>query len=309
MIQNFISKLSPKEKKIAAVTAVFVLLALFDRLFLGPVMSRMHSLDEDIQKEENAIISDLRLLSYKERIIKENDTLRPYYAVDLKTEEEIIAAFLKRIEMLATQAHVNLIKVNPSEVRPQKGYVEYYASLEADGRLSDILRFMHSIDTADDLIKIVTVEMAPKRASAEEVKLNMSVVKVLVDLASIEQAKKILAGDMSAMVPMAGGRAAQGPGGSGGQGFGGAGGAAGGSGGQGSEGAGQPGTGGSGDLRTGGGAASEPGGAGATQAVSQRFGMKGGAAKKEPAPKKEEEVDEIKPSIFEKILEKRGDQE
>ena len=130
MIQNFISKLSPKEKKIFYIAIIFVVIAFLDRLFLGPVMSRLHSIDSEIEQQKNAIKSDLRFLSYKDRILKENEDFGIYYTKKAQTEEEIIAAFLKKIEMFASESKVNLIKVSPSEAKQKKGYMEYYADLE-----------------------------------------------------------------------------------------------------------------------------------------------------------------------------------
>ncbi len=191
MIQNFLSKLSPTEKKIFYIAIIFVLLALLDRLFLGPAMSRLKSLDEEIEQQKNVIKGDLRFLSYKDKILKENETFKPYYAPKSQAEEEIIAAFLKKFEILASDSKVNLIKINPADSKQRKGFIEYYANLECDGKLDDMAKFIYSINTSDDLLKIVKLSMAPKKAGSEEVTSSMTVTKTIVGVSATQEVEQL----------------------------------------------------------------------------------------------------------------------
>ena len=181
MINDFFTKLSDQEKKIFYVAIAVVLLMALDRVFLGPVLSRMKSLDVEIAQQKNVIQRDLRFLSYKDRIMKENETLKSYYETKSKTVDEIIAVFLKNLEGMATQSQVNLIKVSPTDSKRKKGYIEYYASLECEGFLENLATFMHAIDTSNDLLKIIKVNMGLKRASGEEILCNMVVAKIIID--------------------------------------------------------------------------------------------------------------------------------
>ncbi|MFA5060345.1 MAG: type 4a pilus biogenesis protein PilO [Candidatus Omnitrophota bacterium] len=186
MVTDFISKLSEKEKKILYIALGFVVLAICDRLFLGPALSNLKVLDESILEQEGIIKSDSRFLAYKNKILKENEVLSPFYAQKSQTEEEIIASFLKQLEILATSAKINLAKVSPADSKQKKGYVEYYASLECDGRLEDVVKFMHAVDASDDLLKISKISMAPKRAGSEEISASMTVVKLILGTPATE---------------------------------------------------------------------------------------------------------------------------
>lgn len=279
MIQNFISKLSPQERKIFYIAACFIILALVDRIFFGPLTSKLKSLDEDIEQEKNVIKRDLRFLMYKDKILKENEELSIYYSKAPKTEEEIIADFLKAVEILATEAKINLIKVSPSETKPKKGYVEYYADLECDGPLENVAKFIHSIDSSKDLLKIVKMDLAPKKASANEISAVMSVVKFVIDVSSIEEEEKLLAaaggtsgGEGASGQDMSANAAAE-----------------------------------AGGASSGAADASSKGVTGATEAAgSTRFPMKGLKDDKKEQPPPAGEVNEIKPSPWEKILHKKG---
>ena len=191
MLQNFFTKLSPKEKKIFYATLGFVVIALFDRLFLGPVTARLTSLDEEIKEEKNMINSDLRLLSFKEKVLKENMVFAPYFMVKARANEEIIAEFLKKIELLASETRVNLIRVTPSDSRRKKGFTEYFAVLECEGLLENIAKFMYAVDTSPDLMKIIKVNLTPQRAGGEEVGASMAIVKTIVDGSSLRDAEKV----------------------------------------------------------------------------------------------------------------------
>lgn len=192
MIQNFISKLSEKEKKILYITIVFVLLAFLDRLFVGPAMEKLKSLESEIESQENLIKRDLRFLSYKNKILRENEDLRKYYTLKSLSEEEIIAAFLKKIEMLASEAKVNLIRVSPSESRQRNGYTEYFATLECDGLLENVAKFAYTIDISGDLLKIVKLDMAPKKAGSDDVTATMAVSKIIIDASALKDAETLV---------------------------------------------------------------------------------------------------------------------
>jgi len=191
VIQNFISKLSVQEKKIAYITVGFLVLALFDRVFFGPVMSQLKSLDEQIEQEKNMAKRDLRFLSYKSKIVKEDEAFRVFYDQKFQTEEEIIAAFLKSVEVLASEAKLNLIKVSPDDSIAQKGFVEYFANLECNGPLENLAKFMHAIDASAEMLRITKFSVTPKRASEQDVQAAMTVAKMIINPPSADEVGEI----------------------------------------------------------------------------------------------------------------------
>ena len=181
MIQEFYTKLSEKEKKIFYIAILFAVLALFDVLFIRPVMSKLNSLENEIDDTKNSIKRDMRFLSYREKISFEQKEFSKYQTDEMKTEEEIIAGFLKTVELIASEASINLVKLNPAEVEPKKGYIEYYANLECDGRLENLINFMHKIDMTQNLLKVVKLNLTGNKASADKVKVSMKISKLIID--------------------------------------------------------------------------------------------------------------------------------
>ena len=61
------------------------------------------------------------------------------------------------------------MKLNPSEITNQKGSIQYFANLECVGRLQNVITFMHKIDTTNNLLKVVKMNMTGNKATPEEV--------------------------------------------------------------------------------------------------------------------------------------------
>jgi len=179
LIQKFFSKLPDKEKKVFYITLLIVSLAFLDRLFLGPVLDRLQTIDEEIERQRNGIIRDLRLLSYKDHIIQEGEAYNKYFTSGMKDVDVVNAEFLQAIERLASQAKVNLVKSNPTESKKLKRYTEYYANLDLNGPLENVVTFMHMVNTSDELLKVVRFSMTPKRG-ANEVNSSMTIVRLII---------------------------------------------------------------------------------------------------------------------------------
>ncbi len=180
MINKFISGLSPNEKKIFAVAGLFIVLALFDRLLVGPSLTRTKELDESIAKEEDVIKQNLRFLDYKDRIVKEAATFKDYYTQDVRTEEEVIAGFLKKLELMGTQSSVELSKISPSGQDYQKDHVKYFVSMDCSGKLQDITAFVYAINNSKELIKVEKMSLSGNARNAEAVQASLTVSKMIV---------------------------------------------------------------------------------------------------------------------------------
>ncbi|HLF19106.1 MAG TPA: hypothetical protein VI749_09520 [Candidatus Omnitrophota bacterium] len=180
MIQKFVSGLSEKERKVFYITVLFVSLALFDRLFIGPVLSHLERLDLEIEKQKVDILRDRRFLAYQDRIKKESEIFSKYFSAAVPDDDVVNAQFLSLIEKLATLGKVSLIKSNPSHTNKQELFNEYFASVDCNGNLEDVISFMHTINTTEELLKVTKFNMSPRRGGSEnEVKVSMSVVKLI----------------------------------------------------------------------------------------------------------------------------------
>ena len=181
LLNQFLAKLSEKEKKIFYITVLFLAFALMDRLFFGPIMDKLKTIAQTITEQEDSIKADLRLLFFKNKIVKSSEVFSKYFSSAQKDDDVINAEFLSKVEKFATQSNVNLIKSNPSESKKEKNFIQYFANLDCAGQLKDVISFMYFINSADDLFKITRFNMTPKRGSEGEVNASMTIVKMIVN--------------------------------------------------------------------------------------------------------------------------------
>ncbi len=179
-IQKIISGLSDTGKKLMAVALIVLLVALFDRLLISPTMSKLSSIDQEITKEENVIRQDLRFLRQKDRVIKQAQAYEPFLTEKILSDDEMIAAFLKRLEVMANKANVTIIKVTPSSAVKEEKMSKLQADLECSGNLTDVVNFMHLLEISQDLMKISKYSLGSKKSDTDEVKATMTVVKAVI---------------------------------------------------------------------------------------------------------------------------------
>ena len=179
-ITKFISGLNEIQKKLLVITVVIVIAALFDRLLIAPTMSRLSSIEEDIAKEEALIKQDIHFLGYKDRIVKESEEISPYLTKNMSTDEEMIAAFLKKLESLASQTKVMLIKINPAPGEQDAEYWKYQADLECSGNLENVVSFIHLVNSDTNLMKVLKFNFSANKSNADEIKATMTIEKIVV---------------------------------------------------------------------------------------------------------------------------------
>ncbi|MBF0484430.1 MAG: hypothetical protein HQL25_06960 [Candidatus Omnitrophica bacterium] len=188
---KLISKFSDGEKKIFYIAIIIVLVALFDRLFLGPVFGRLDKLSSDIEAQKEVIKSDLKYLAYQDRIVAENNKYTKYYVEDLKDDDVINADFLRAIEKIAGNSGVALSKSNPGIVKKSKYYVEYFAAVDCAGKLEDVVKFIHMINSDPSLMKVAKFSMVPKRGGTDNaVSASMDIVKMVTNAKMVNETEK-----------------------------------------------------------------------------------------------------------------------
>lgn len=162
------------------IASLFVLLALFCRLLIGPSLSRMKELDENIAKEQDVIRQNMRFLGYRERIVKDASAFKDFYTQDVRTEDEIIADFLKKLELMGTKSKVDLSKISPAAQEYQKNYVKYLVTMECSGKLEDVTSFLYTINNSKELIRVEKMTLAGNTRAAGTVQASLTVSKMIV---------------------------------------------------------------------------------------------------------------------------------
>ena len=132
----------------------------------------------------------MKFLSYKDKIAKDSQAFESYFE-DLRDDDVVNAEFLSNVEKLATESKVSLVKSNPTQSKKHGDYIEYFANLDCSGVLKDVVSFMHSVNSSKGLLKIVQFNMSPKKGTAGEVNVSMTIVKMVTNLSMTAQSSDL----------------------------------------------------------------------------------------------------------------------
>ena len=169
---------SPPER-LLTVAMIFVLLAFFDRLLIGPSLSRLKDIDESIVKEEAGIKQNMRFLTYRDRIVKEAATFKDFYSRDVRAEEEVIGEFLKKIELMATQSKVELSKISPLGQDYKKDFIKYFVTLDCSGKFEDITNFIYAVNNSRDLLKVEKMNIVGNSRELDKVQAGLTISRMI----------------------------------------------------------------------------------------------------------------------------------
>lgn len=170
----FLSRLSKREKIILAVTLVVVGIFFSDRLVLHPLVGIFRSTDQEFQDLEVNIKKSVRLLSQKNHLQEE---VKKYasYSVQAKSAEEEAVALLKAIEGLAGEAGVNLVYVKPAAAKTEERLKKYYANLEFEAQMEQLIKFFYQVESSTQLLKIEKFSVQPSAEGSSVVRCVVTV--------------------------------------------------------------------------------------------------------------------------------------
>lgn len=188
-MNQFFSNLTPFQRKIFYVAVFFVTLALFDRLLIEPTLSKRAEIDEQIKREKELIRGDIKILSYKGKIAKEKQVLKPYFSDTVPKDEDVMSEFLGKLDTFAAESGLTVQKNNRSSDQTEvaedpgkaKGILVYKADFECSGNLEDVAKLIYRIDTSQEFFRILKINLAMKKTGeVEEIRAVMTVAKYIV---------------------------------------------------------------------------------------------------------------------------------
>jgi len=172
-------KLSTKEKIGLGLGMAIALLALFDRVVIGPLIEKNHHLNQEIRLAELDLCRDLRSLDEKESITKEFQNYAKYVK-QMGSDEEEMARFLREVENLANKASVTLLDVKPQMPQSKDLQKQFTVDVEAEGDMPAIIIFLHQLNTSDCLLRSekITLKLIQKEKSL--LRASILVTKIII---------------------------------------------------------------------------------------------------------------------------------
>jgi Tfp pilus assembly protein PilO len=172
------TRLSKRERQGAILAVFFVTLILLDRGIINPIMSKMSSLNKEIQEEMANIKKDLRLVAQKDNIRLEAGKYDTYVTVS-KTEEEEITFVLKAIEDLANKSSVYLVDMKPAGMKETATTKKYFINLDVEGQMEQLTDFMYGVESSSRFLIIEKYQIEPKSKDSSVAKCSMIISKVV----------------------------------------------------------------------------------------------------------------------------------
>lgn len=179
-IGAFIAKLKPREKMMALIAFAVIFIALMDRLILGPILSQLKVMDAKIETKAEAIKRDKKVSTFRGRIMEEYSKYKNYLDTGEFSQEEIIAALLKKIESLANQQAITIKNIQPGDIEEKPIFQIYKTTIDCEGTLTNMLTLMSLLEQSDYLFEITHFSIGPKSKGADIVKCNMDIARTLI---------------------------------------------------------------------------------------------------------------------------------
>ena len=175
-LQNTFTRFSKKEKIVFYVAVVFVSLALFDRLLIGPSQSRMKAQNEETLAKMMLIKADKRYLAAKDKVEFERKKCESYLSKSTSTEEEVTST-LKEIENLGNQAGIYIDYIRPGDVSAKGFFTKYLINLSCEGEMPQMVGFLYSIENSEKLLTIEKYVITPKTEGSSIARCRITVSK------------------------------------------------------------------------------------------------------------------------------------
>lgn len=175
----FLNRLAKREKIILAVTLAVVGTLLLDRLVLHPLVGLFHSVNRELRDLETDIKKSVHLLSQK-KYLQEEFKKYASYSVQAKSAEEEAVALLKTIEGLAEQAGVNLVYVKPAAAKTEERLKKYYANLEFEAQMEQLIKFFYEVENSTQLLKIEKFSLQPNTEGSSVVRCLVTISRTVV---------------------------------------------------------------------------------------------------------------------------------
>lgn len=178
-LYTILARLSKREKLVLYGAALFVSLALLDRVIIGPIYSKIKSLDEEIGEKESGIKKSLRVLAHKDRILADSAQYSSFLD-DFKSKEEEMTSILKEIENMADKASIYLIDMKPGGLKESGSSRRYVVNLNCEAQIEQFVDFIYNIEKSDTLLTVEKYQITPKSKDSSVARCKMSISTIVV---------------------------------------------------------------------------------------------------------------------------------
>ena len=177
----FIKNLSKREKRIAVVTLVVVVVTFAYGFIIEPISKRWFELEREITQKTQILEKDSRILSMRKKIASDYASYAAY-AKSTKKEEEEMAQILTEIESISRRSSCHIVNVNPQGVKNIGPYKEALVDVTTESDISQFANFLYSVEASKDMIlKVKRFTLSSKSSQEGILRGSLLIAKVLLD--------------------------------------------------------------------------------------------------------------------------------
>ncbi len=178
-IRKIISRLAKREKMVLYTAVAVLSITVMDRGIISPFLSKIKSLDTDIQKKEKEIKNALHVLGLKNRISAEIVQYASYIG-GAQSEEEHVTLLLKEIEIIASKSSVYLVDMKPAGAKNTAACVKYMVTVNIESAMDKLIDFMYAIESSNKLLTVQKYQVSPKNQDSNVAKCSMTIFKTVI---------------------------------------------------------------------------------------------------------------------------------
>lgn len=170
---KFISKLSRRERLFLYISAIIVLLFLVDKFVFEMMLQKINSIESTVDSTRTGLNEDIRLLSYKDKIIKETEIYSKY----LEKEESPEVKLQELMNTLAIQSELTINEIKPVS---SKDANKYLIELKAEGKMKNLVAFLYNLSLVQSLLKVEKMDLGPKTPKSEILNIYLIISKTII---------------------------------------------------------------------------------------------------------------------------------
>ncbi len=173
------NNMSGRGKMLAKVAGLVIAAVLVDMIVVRPMNNYLSRIDDLIAVEEQVIPKRLQILKFKDRIIAQYHSAKPFLSDLTISQEEEIARLLREVERVSKGAGLFVSNINPVKTTEQSETLyELSVDIEGKGGIDQVRKFMKEIELSNPPIRIDGFNFKPQGKDSDDIKFTFTIIKI-----------------------------------------------------------------------------------------------------------------------------------
>jgi len=173
---KFLTGLTKRERLVFILTVSLVIGIPTYLFVLEPAYKKLSQLNAKLESVGIKLLKDIKLLANKEPL--EQDYAKYEEYMQRADDKGGMSSILKEIEVTALSSGVKITSIKPKGEKQFKNYKRYRVELISEGKISQFLKFIYSLESSKKLFKVERVVLSLKRDKTDLLKGTLVIRKI-----------------------------------------------------------------------------------------------------------------------------------